>query len=122
MAGRGLDLGGHRATELSRAVLARADLILVMAREHTGVVLAWERSAGRRTFSLRSFARAIDGQEASSPEGLVDLANEVGDDRPDDDVADPVGQGRAAHEACATLLDDEVRPIVAALAKASIGR
>jgi len=113
---RGVDLLSHHARELSRGVLAEADLVLVMAEEHRRVVQAWERSAGRRTFTLMSFSRAIAGRGAESPEVLVDLANEYGTTEPDDDVIDPVGRGKAAHERCADQLEALIRPLVRVLA------
>ena len=118
---RGIDLARHRASELDAGVLAAADLILTMTADHIGLVLAWERSASRRTFTLGGFLRAITaarraGFSAGTPDELVDLANEHHQDVAADDLPDPVGQGPAAYEACAERIGELVRPLVRALA------
>jgi len=121
-AASGLDLGRHRARELDRRVLAGADLVLTMTREHIAHVLAYERAASRRTFTLAAFARAVAGRApAGSPEELVDVANEFATDQAGDDVPDPVGQGVDAHVRCVARLEDLVRPVVGALAATRLG-
>jgi protein-tyrosine phosphatase len=116
---RGLDLAGHRARELDASVLAGADLVLALAAEHTSTILAWERSASRRTFTLGGFVRAAAPvvRWARSPDELVDLANEHRQELTDDDVLDPVGQGEEAYRACADRLDELVRSLVRSLAR-----
>jgi protein-tyrosine phosphatase len=116
---RGIDLARHRARELDAGVLAGADLVLALAAEHTATILAWERSASRRTFTLAGFARAVGGRSAASPDELVDLANEQRQELEADDVLDPVGQGEDAYLACADRIEELVRPLVRALAKAA---
>jgi len=116
---RGIELGRHRARELDAGVLAGADLVLALTAEHTATILAWERSASRRTFTIGGFVRSIGHRSASSPDELVDLANEHRQELAADDVPDPVGQGPAAYRACAERLDELVRPLVRALAKAA---
>jgi protein-tyrosine-phosphatase len=118
---RGIDLARHRSRELDAGVLAGADLVLAMSAEHTGTILAWERSASRRTFTLAAFARAVEraGRSAESADERVDLANEHLQELDADDVADPVGQGEEAYQACVERIDGLVRPLVRALAKAA---
>jgi protein-tyrosine phosphatase len=116
---RGIDLARHRSRELDARVLAGADLVLAMGAEHTATIMAWERSASRRTFTLAGFVRAIGGRSAGSADELVDLANEHRQELAADDVTDPVGQGEDAYRACAARLDELVRPLVRALAKAA---
>lgn len=115
----GIDLAGHRSRELDRRIVADADLVLTMTRGHIAAVLAQDRSAGRRTFTLAGFARAVRGRAADSPEALVDVANEFAEVHADDDVPDPVGHGDAAHQICAARLLQLVRVVVAALAGSS---
>src|SRR5437762_1747841 len=62
---RGIDLARHRASELDAGVLAAADLVLAMTADHIGVILAWERSASRRTFTLGGFVRALEAARRS---------------------------------------------------------
>lgn len=52
MRSEGLDLGGHRARELSRELLSEADLILGMTRSHVAAVLAMDPTAAGRTTTL----------------------------------------------------------------------
>lgn len=115
----GIDLTRHRSRELDRRVVADADLVLTMTREHIAAVLANDRSAGRRTFTLAAFARAVQGRTADSAEALVDLANEFAEVQDDDDIADPIGHGEAAHQICAARLLKLVRVVVTALAGSS---
>jgi protein-tyrosine phosphatase len=116
---RGIDLATHRASELDASVLAGADLVLALAAEHTDMILAWERSASRRTFTLGGFVRAAAPvvRWAGSPDELVDLANEHREELADDDVLDPVGLGEEAYRQCAERLDELVRSLVRSLAK-----
>jgi protein-tyrosine phosphatase len=117
---RGADLQRHHARELTRRRVRAADLILCMAEEHRPFVLAYDRSAARRTFLLAAFARAASQWEwlASSPAELVALAAEhASRTLPGDDIDDPLGHPPEAYAACAERLDALVTPVVAALAR-----
>jgi protein-tyrosine phosphatase len=117
---RGADLQRHHARELTRRRVRAADLILCMAEEHRPFVLAYDRSAARRTFLLAAFARAAGQWEwlASSPAELVSLATEhAGRTLPGDDVEDPLGHPPEAYAACAERLDALVTPVMTALAR-----
>jgi protein-tyrosine phosphatase len=120
VAARGASLEQHHARELTRRRVRDADLILCMAAEHRPFVLAYDRSAGRRTFLLATFARAAAQWEwlASSPAELVALAAEHARELPGDDIDDPLGHPAEAYAACAERLDGLVVPVVAALVKA----
>jgi protein-tyrosine-phosphatase len=50
---RGLDLGEHRSTRLEAALVARADLVLGMTREHVREAVVLDRDALARAFTLR---------------------------------------------------------------------
>lgn len=63
---QGLDLGGHRARELTREMIAEADVILTMSRSHMAAVLAADPTAVGKVSTL-------------DPEG--------------GDVPDPIGSG-----------------------------
>jgi protein-tyrosine phosphatase len=117
---RGADLQRHHARELTRRRVRAAGLILCMAEEHRPFVLAYDRSAARRTFLLAAFARAAGQWEwlASSPAELVSLATEhAGRTLPGDDVEDPLGHPPEAYAACAERLDALVTPVMTALAR-----
>jgi protein-tyrosine phosphatase len=117
---RGADLQRHHARELTRRRVRAAGLILCMAEEHRPLVLAYDRSAARRTFVLAAFARAAPQWEwlAKSPAELVDLAAEhAGRTLPGDDIEDPLGHPPEAYAACAERLDSLVTPVITTLAR-----
>jgi len=118
---RGASLERHRARQLTRRRVAAADLILCMEAGHRLPVLALDRTAGKRTFLLAAFARALSqpGREpAGSPAELVALAAERIREQPGDGVDDPYGAPAAAHAACAERLDKLVSEVALALARA----
>jgi protein-tyrosine phosphatase len=116
---RGADLERHHARELTRRRVRAADLILCMSADHRPYVLAFDRSAGRRTFLLASFTRAVSQWAwlASSPAELVGMAAEHVREQPGDDVQDPLGYPTATYVACAERLDGLVVMLVDALVK-----
>jgi protein-tyrosine-phosphatase len=115
----GADVARHRARALTRRRVRDADLVLCMAAEHRGLVLAYDRGAQRRIFTLASFARAVTEYPlpASNPAELVVMAGEEARDLPDDDVTDPIGGSAALYAAVARRIDELVAATVAALAK-----
>ncbi len=116
---RGASLERHHARELTRRRVRAADLILCMAVDHRPYVLAFDRSAGRRTFLLASFTRAISQWAwlASSPAELIAMATEHVRELPGDDIEDPLGHPPAAYAACAERLDGLVTALVSGLVK-----
>lgn len=116
---RGANLERHHARELTRRRVSAADLILCMAAEHRPYVLAFDRSAARRTFLLASFTRAASQWAwlASSPAKLVGMAAEHVRELPDDEIADPLGHPMDAYSSCAERLDGLVTSLVSALVK-----
>jgi protein-tyrosine phosphatase len=118
-AARGATLERHHARELTRRRVHAADLVLCMAAEHRPFVLAYDRSAARRTFLLAAFARVAAqwGWLAGSPGELVELAAEHARELPGDDVDDPLGHSPETYAACAQRLDGLVSPVIAALAR-----
>lgn len=128
-AARGLDLSAHRSRRLDAELIASADLIVGMARDHVRDVAAIEPAAIGRTFTLRELASRGASTPRRAGEPLTDWLVRLGRDRrlsalqgaghdPALDVADPVGGPRSAFEATArvlsALLDDVV--VAAALA------
>jgi protein-tyrosine phosphatase len=118
-AARGAALDRHHARELTRRRVRAADLVLCMAAEHAPFVLAYDRSAVRRTFLLAAFARAAAQWAwlAGSPTELVELAAEHARELPGDDVEDPLGRSPEHYAACADRVDKLVTPVIAALAR-----
>lgn len=93
----GIDLSGHRSSELERAGIDGADLILAMAREHEDAIVALAPGARARTFLLSEVAGA--GRR---------------------DVPDPVGGTREEYEAVYRTLLTRLRkalPRIVAMAE-----
>lgn len=122
MAGRGLDLRGHRSRQLAVADLEDADLVLCMARRHAREAVVLHPPAWPRTFTLKELVRRGEAHGARRPgQPLEDWLGELGEGRtragllsddPVDDVADPIGGPVAAYEATAALLEDLVERAV----------
>lgn len=124
MAALGLDTSGHVSRQLAGDLLAPADLILGMAREHVREVAVIDAGALARAFTLKELVRL--GEQTghrSAGETLADWLARVGRARerqrllgvghdPDYDVEDPVGRGREDYEATAAELDDLLTRLV----------
>lgn len=125
MADRGLDLSRHESRQLDRELIAGADLVIGMAREHIREVAVLDADALKRSFTLKELVRAstaVGPRRAGEP---VDAwLQRVGAGRRreallgaghDDayDVEDPVGRGRADYEETATELDGLIERLVA---------
>ncbi len=118
---------------MSRDVLAGAQLILGMAREHVREAVVLDPALWPRTFTLKELVRR---GEASGPrradEPLADWLARVGQGRRlsdltgssvDDDIEDPIGMPRSSYERMARELDDLTGRLVAvAFAGALTGR
>ncbi len=124
MAARGLDTSGHLSRQLGAEVLAPADLIVGMAREHVREVAVIDPSALARSFTLKELVhlgeqagRRTAGEPLEAWLARVGRGRErqrllgVGHD-PDYDVEDPVGRGREDYEATADELDDLLARLV----------
>ncbi|MEQ1786159.1 MAG: hypothetical protein ABL966_03830 [Acidimicrobiales bacterium] len=124
MADRGLDLTGHRSRQMDAEMLAGADLVIAMAREHVREVALFDADLLARTFTLKELARGADeigprGRDEPLATWLARIAANrsrsalVGVGHDDAlDVADPVGRGRADYELTANLLDDLLGRVV----------
>jgi low molecular weight protein-tyrosine phosphatase len=106
----GHDPADFQSRRLTRDLIARADLILTMEGAHRAAVLGHDPGALRRTFTLREFARLVAADPVPPAGSLVDVAaarrgTVVPAGGPgEDDIADPTGRGRDAHDACAALI------------------
>jgi protein-tyrosine phosphatase len=114
MAGYGLDVTGHRGRELTASELARADLVLAMAREHLRHAVVMVPDAWPRAFTIRELARR--GDPAGPREPAETLAGWLArvhagrsrlallGDSAQDDVADPIGGPLSGYERIAADL------------------
>jgi protein-tyrosine phosphatase len=114
MAGYGLDLAGHRGRQLTAADLARADLVLAMAREHLRQAVVMAPDTWPRAFTLRELVRRGDLVGPRVPgETLAGWLAQVHTgrsrvallgDSAQDDVADPIGGPPSGYERTAADL------------------
>lgn len=125
MASRGLDLAAHQSRQIDREMVAQADLIIGMAREHVREVAVLDPSALAKAFTLKELvarAEVMGPRSVDAPVGpwvtrlagsrrRADLLGMGHDDA--HDVADPVGRGSADYAITATLLDDLLGRFVA---------
>ena len=83
MAGRGLDITGHRARQLEPALIKAADLVLVMESGHRQLISELEPATRGKVYRLCEWS--------------------------DEDVPDPYRQSRAAFEEALALIEQGVR-------------
>jgi protein-tyrosine phosphatase len=120
MSTRGLDLSDHRSRPLTGALVAAADLILGMTRNHVWGVQAFDTDASDRTFLLAELPRLGARVGARHPDETVRAwAARAAAERPssavagrgDEEIADPYGESGAVYEVTAARLDGAARAI-----------
>lgn len=124
MAARGLDTAGHRSRQIDRALVAAADLVLGMAREHVREAVVLDPAALDRAFTLKELVHLgeLHGPRRAGEDLATWLARVAGhrDQRrlvgvghdPAYDVEDPIGRSRRAYDATAAELDDLLARLV----------
>lgn len=124
MADRGLDLSGHRSRRLTAEMVAEADLLLGMTAEHVREVVALDRTAFGRSFTLRELhqrGEALGPVVGGDVEAWLDA---VGEGRePMDllragegyDIADPMGRSLRRFRAAAEAIEEAVDGVAALL-------
>ena len=122
MAARGIDVTGHRSRLATADDLARADLVLGLAREHVRHAVVLLPAAWPRAFTVLELLRRGHQAGPRSPaEPFGDWLARAGGDRdrrdllgssPADDVADPMGGPPHGYQATAELLDQLTRHLV----------
>jgi protein-tyrosine phosphatase len=110
LAAQGIAYDAFRARRMTQAMVEGADLVLTATREHRGAVVTLVPRALPKTFTMREFARLLDGVEdtglpdepVARARALVAYAagrrGQVWVPREEDDVADPYGYGDEAYE------------------------
>jgi protein-tyrosine phosphatase len=116
MAGYGIDITAHRSR--LAADLARADLVLAMARDHLRYAVVTEPAVWPRAFTLRELIRRGERIGPRPPvEPLSGWLSRVHEgrrrtallgDSAEDDVPDPAGQPLRVYADVARLLDRSV--------------
>jgi protein-tyrosine phosphatase len=125
MAERGLDLSAHRSRRVDGELIARADLLLGMTREHVREVAVTDPPALARTFTLKELLQAAEQGNGRRPTEPFDAWLErmgigrrrdqllgVGHDEAYD-VEDPIGRSIDEYERTADELDDLLGRLVA---------
>ncbi len=128
----GADSLGHRARQLTPALVAGADLVLTATRRHRGQVVAVSPRALPCTFAFRDFAFLVRGIGTDAPAGLQEGADGLRElvrvaaarrglvpPRPAEevDIVDPYRRGRPVFEQMA----DEVMAALPHVARALSG-
>lgn len=114
----GVDLSAHRSRQLDSALLAEADLVIGMAREHVREAALTGAGAFGKSFTLRELLRrAADTGGPRGGEPLADWLAIVGAGRTTaelmgsskiDDVSDPYGGPQRGYDASAVVIDELV--------------
>lgn len=127
MAARNLDLSQHASRRLDEPMIADADLIVAMTREHVREVAVVLPEALTRTFTLKELVRAAATTGPRLPgESIADWVARIGTGRqraplvglghdPDLDIADPVGGSRLDYETTADEIDLLLGKVVEAI-------
>lgn len=122
-ADRGHDLTAHASRRLDPELVAGADLVLPLAREHLREIVLMSPEAFGRTFTPKELVRraAVVGGRRADEDLAAFLARVhegrtpqelLGDDRADD-VVDPIGGPRSGYERSA----DEIQQLAMAVAR-----
>jgi len=127
---QGIDVSGFAARQLDAELVADADLVLGLTREHRAAAATAAPSIIRRLFTLREFARLAEAGAAEvRPEqppverarALAQAATAqrgiVRPEKPgDDDVPDPYGGPADAYRLAFTLIEASVRVVAELIA------
>lgn len=123
MVDHGIDIGDHRSRVIDPAMVAAADLVVGMAREHVREAVVLVPGAFPRTFTLKELVRrgrAVGPRAGSEPVAAWLARVHQGREpsmhlgsSPEDDVADPLGQRLAVYERTSDELAELVDEMVA---------
>lgn len=120
--------GLHKASQLSVSKVRSTNLILTATREHRSAVVSLHPRASRTTFTVREFARLVEGFVESETDRWEELqgrgvghlqtfVDEVSRLRGfsrtlpsalDDDIVDPYRRSREIYEVAGSLINDSV--------------
>lgn len=123
MEARGLDTSAHCSRRLAPEILARADLVVAMERQHVREVALVCPPAWPRAFTLKELVRRGGQAGPRAPGQTLDewldkvhagrMRSDLLGSSPLDDIADPVGGTRAEYEETAAELDQLTADLVA---------
>ena len=120
--GFGLDTSAHRSRRMTRDMVAEADLVVGMAREHVREAVLLCPDAWAKTFTLKELVRRGEQAGPRAEDQLFDewLAKlHAGRRRqdalgssPEDDIADPIGLGQEDYRRTAAEIEGLVARLV----------
>lgn len=126
--GRGLVVDDFAARQLTPAMIAEADLVLALTRQHRSRILELVPAAVRRTYTLREFVRVLEslpevpdaGTPAQRLAAVLPVAaagRSLAPRRPatEDDVQDPYGYGPEVYRQSLADIQQAVELIAARL-------
>ncbi len=133
MADRGLDIRAHRSRQLDVGLLAGAELVIGMTREHVREVAVIDGSALARAFTLKELVRRGGeigprrrGESVTAwlaragvgrrREALLGIGHD-----PDYDVEDPVGRPLGDYQVTAAELEDLIDRLIDLVWPAEVG-
>lgn len=123
----GGDPSAHRSRYLTADIAASADLVLTAERSHRAAVVSLAPRAAKRAFTIKQFARVLEGLEPQdladvhTPEALVERVARLRGTVPQpadpaaDDVDDPYRRSTGTHERVADEIDAALAVIADAL-------
>ena len=116
MADEGLDISSHRSRQVTPDLLATADLVIAMTRQHVIELTVMSPDAWPRLFRATELVRLAEAAGPRPAEMVFGAwLDEIGAGRTRsglmaapgaEDVADPVGQPRRAYDRTKVILDD----------------
>jgi protein-tyrosine-phosphatase len=116
---RGAATANFRSRRLTVAMVDEVDVILTAESGHRRLVLEDRPLAMRKTFTFGQFARGLSAITGPSSELLDQVRAKAATSTEADDVPDPSRRGPTAAGAAADQLDELLRLILPALARAS---
>ncbi|WP_238579703.1 low molecular weight phosphatase family protein [Agreia bicolorata] len=131
----GGDPSQHQASELTPALVKRANLVVVMSRVHRAEVVSMMPRASRKTFTLRELDRLIGTYRELEPEAwasrreasvpaLDAFVRDVGAVRgfstaavvpTDDDIVDPYRRGQGVYDEVGSLISQSISHVAEAI-------
>lgn len=91
LAREGIDISAHTSAQLTRRIVRKSDLILVMSKMHREQILSIEPQAKEKVFLLKEFA----------------FGRGVGDP----DIPDPIGQDMETYESCFRTIKQSIERV-----------
>lgn len=108
LAEMGIALQGHRARQVTAALVHDADLVLTMTAAHKRRLRQLYPGAADKIFTLKEYVRGRRATPAAAGESRGEAAAGGAAAAYDDDIPDPIGQPLAVYQATARVLAELV--------------